>query len=487
MEISPDNQYINKFDNLDKLYKASITTTSLAESGISAQEKRFPLEEELGEYQKAFNKNASSAICKYMASMKSMEERDNCKMVNHSTKRNCMASQPTTAEFLHNTKEKYQKVINLPDHRIPTIHFVMGNESADMDSIISSIAYAYFLNQKSSNKEAIYIPLLNIRKEDINLRKDTLYLFKLLNISTQDLLFLDDNIPLDTLFNQDKLRLNLVDHNTLRPSLEHLCNAVESIIDHHTDEHKNYPLIDKNNSLIATVGPATTLIAEKIINSRTMTLTPELAALLLGPILFDTANLQAIEKTTQRDRQAVESLYPIAASLLSHDYYEKLLNARNDVSGLSVEMLLNKDFKEYLDGELLYGIASLPATVYWEQSNEKILAPDLEKFAKEHKLAFLVILMNNPNPNPNEHNRKIIVYSPTPKLLSAFESYIRSDSILSQELGNAAISNMENMAYYTTKQFISRKQLQPLFDFSQNKDILSAFEEIKKLTKSNFE
>lgn len=382
-----------------------------------------------------------------------------------------MAAQPTLAEFVHTSRERYQK--ELAAAELPVIHFVMGNESADLDSIVSSIAYAYLLNEdKNEGNRQSYFPLLNLRREEIALRKDALYLFQLMGISLEDLLFLDD-VVLDGLFAQNKLRLNLVDHNLLRPSQEYLSSAVERVIDHHVDEHKDYPLLAKEDKLIAVVGSATTLVAEKMLASQQIEMTPDISAFLLAPILLDTSNLQSKEKTTDRDRQVVEFLLLKAFPLIPPSYYEKLTAAKMDTSSFTPAMLLSKDFKEYLDGGLVYGIASLPNTVSWWMEDEQMLVPIIEKFADDRKLAFLIVLMANPEPQGPK--RKLIIYSPSPRLLEAFKTYMQEDKTLKELLVLRPSSHDKRMAYYTAEPFIARKQLQPLFHFAQRVDLMAIF------------
>ncbi len=384
-------------------------------------------------------------------------------------------SQLTPSEFLRSSKEHYQNIISSNPNRpqnLQEIHFVMGNESADLDSIVSSITYAYLLHHEKPNE--FYVPLLNIFREEIALRKDILHLFQQLGISSDDLLFLDDQVPLDDLFAQDKLRFTLVDHNILRPRQEHLSDAVERIVDHHADENKQYPLLTEENKTIAIVGSATTLVAEKIFSSSQIAMSSELATLLIGPILIDTANLQSEEKTTERDTNAVQLLQSLAPDL-PPNFYEELLEAKNDVSGLTPAMLLSKDFKEYLDGKLLYGISSLPATICWGTEDLPSIQPVLEKYAKERDLAFLIILMNNNDPQGPK--RKIMVYSPSERLIKAFDAYVQNDSALNQVLLVDPNSNDQQTHIYYAEKFIARKQLQPLFHFSQNPELIAIFEE----------
>lgn len=367
--------------------------------------------------------------------------------------------------FLQTSKEKFQMTLL---HDDTVIHFVMGNESADMDSVVSSIAYAYLLN---SQEEGMYLPLLNLYREELALRKDIQFLMEFLHICPENIICLND-VSLDSLYAQNRLRLNLVDHNLLRPRQEHLSNVVERIVDHHADENKSYPLLITENKLIAVTGSATTLIAEKIFSNSLMALTPELASFLLAPILLDTANLQSVEKTTERDIQAAKILS--SAASLSEDFYEKLLEAKNDISGLTPAMLLSKDFKEYLDGKLLYGIASLPPTICWGEKDLNSLQSILNKYAEDRDLSFLIVLMANDN--PEEPKRKILVHSPSRNLLKAFDQYIREDEVLSGILLACAQKQCCSNTKFYLADYIARKQLQPLFNFSQNARLMHTFE-----------
>lgn len=339
----------------------------------------------------------------------------------------------------------------------------MGNESADLDSIISSISYAYLLSRENAPAKEFYIPLVNINREEIVLRKDVLYLFQLYDISIEDILFLDDNILLDRLLEQKRLHLNLVDHHVLRPRQQHLSGVVERIVDHHVDENKQYPLTANENKLIAVVGSNATLIAEKIFSSQRVIISPEFAALLLAPILIDTSNLKSVEKTTDRDIKAAKKLQDIASPHLPQDFYQKLLACKNDVSGLTPTLLLSKDFKEYLDGNVLYGISSLPPSVHWNLEDLEAVGQTIQKFAHERDLAYLILLMSSHDP---QAKRKILVYSPSLALLKGFDVYVHTDERLKNILISDSFSEKFHVFFYRTEKPIARKQLQPLFDFS---------------------
>lgn len=367
-------------------------------------------------------------------------------------------TQHSISEFLHSSRARYEGVLTDPQ-KAEIIHFVMGNQSADLDSVISSISYAYFLSRENPATHAeLYIPLMNIHREEIALRKDILYVFGLFGISLNDILFLDDNAPLDSLFTENRLRLNLVDHNILRPRQEHLSDAVERIVDHHFDENKYYPLMTDHDKSIAVVGSNATLIAEKILSSNAA-ISPELAVFLLAPILIDTANLISVEKTTPRDACAAKALQDIASSHLPDDFYDTLAAAKNDSKGLTPAMLLSKDFKEFLQGNIVYGISSLPFTVRWGKSDLEAIAPIIQEHAHKRDLAFLILLMFSDEP---QIKRKILVYSRSSDLLKKIDAYMQTDQQLKEILIPDFFSKKLQMGLYRSEQMISRKQLQPL-------------------------
>jgi len=378
-------------------------------------------------------------------------------------------------EHLSTSKEKYVQGVVSDTNPLKEIHFVMGNESADLDSVVSAIAYAHLLNfENCSQPHQVYLPLLNLQRKDFFLRKDIIYLFDLLNISLEDLLFLDDGIPLEVLLREDKLRIQLVDHNSLNPRQKFLSSVIEGIVDHHKDEEVLYPLMTDKSKLIATVGSASTLIAEKFFLNNNLHISPELALLLLAPILVDTSNLQSIEKTTSRDVLAVETLKSLAAEILPSNFYEKLFTAKHDVSGLTLDMLLRKDFKEYLDGTLLYGISSFPTMVTWSEEDIPLIRPIIEEYAKHRKLSLLFVMMTEME--GLIPRRRILVYSPSCNILKAFHKHAHSDQILSQVFPPIS-SKDKRINFYVGDKMISRKYLQTFFNFSQNGELMQVFEQ----------
>lgn len=89
----------------------------------------------------------------------------------------------------------------------------LGNESCDLDSIVSALVYAHF-NARKFADGSISLPLLRCYREDIVLNQETVFIFGMLGIDSSELLYLDDISP-DVLSGVEDVSLVLVDHNSL--------------------------------------------------------------------------------------------------------------------------------------------------------------------------------------------------------------------------------------------------------------------------------
>ena len=67
----------------------------------------------------------------------------------------------------------------------------MGNESCDLDSAISSIVYATFLNWKNgeSTEKELFIPFLDVEREDFPLKTEVEFCLNMYNMFERYLLF----------------------------------------------------------------------------------------------------------------------------------------------------------------------------------------------------------------------------------------------------------------------------------------------------------
>jgi inorganic pyrophosphatase/exopolyphosphatase len=177
--------------------------------------------------------------------------------------------------WLRNAK---QTAISPPENT--SVLFVMGNEASDLDSCVSSIAYAYachvafdspalapllpqvVIDAMGANpmrplapgahpRKWVAVPVINIPEEDLALRGVATRLTRLAGIDESSLLFFPAARPAllaaaQTLGSDDvtdaadpRACLALVDHCALAPSQQSLAPLVAAIVDHHADQGRH--------------------------------------------------------------------------------------------------------------------------------------------------------------------------------------------------------------------------------------------------------
>ncbi|KAG7218822.1 hypothetical protein INR49_019690 [Caranx melampygus] len=241
----------------------------------------------------------------------------------------------------------------------PQFHVVLGNEACDVDSMVSALAYAYFLS-KTELSDTLTLPLLNIRQSELLLRSDNLFLLRQTGLSPQLLLF-RDQLDLRALHRDGRLRLTLVDHNILASADSDLEGAVVEVIDHHLLEREPSPSCPVT---VETVGSCATLVTERIIQKAPQILDQQLAQLLYAAVVLDCVNMApAAGKVTPKDSQYAAVLETRFPSLPPRGaLFQALNNAKFDVSGLNTEQMLLKDMKS-VSGSLNVSLSVLYVTL----------------------------------------------------------------------------------------------------------------------------
>ncbi|CAG9577434.1 unnamed protein product [Danaus chrysippus] len=280
---------------------------------------------------------------------------------------------------------------------------VLGNESCDLDSAVSALVYAAFLHwqysqikckactgkyRDDSYKDDIFIPILDVTRNDYPLKTDVVYCLKKHSINEKNLIFRDDFDFLQ-LVSKSKVSVVLTDHHFLCPRFDFLSPFVTEIIDHRPVVNASFTNI---RTTIELVGSCCSLITHRVRhlahlmnkdgeffntypvtadmlhsagrpnNSRVQKLhrsiltysgLPAQVDLSSRPyrvIILDTVNFSKdVNKGTPSDEDAVTYL----ERLMRIDDYHKercskllsLLSARSDVSSLSSSQLLRKDLK----------------------------------------------------------------------------------------------------------------------------------------------
>ncbi|XP_015258863.1 PREDICTED: protein prune homolog [Cyprinodon variegatus] len=212
----------------------------------------------------------------------------------------------------------------------PGVHVVLGNEACDVDSMVSALAFAYFLFRTAGGDPPV-LPLLNIRQSELVLRSDNLFLLRRTGLSP-DLLLFRDQLDLRALHTAGRLRLTLVDHNVLPSSDADLEGAVVEVLDHHQLERKASPSCPVT---VEMVGSCATLVTERIIQKAPQILDQQLAQLLYAAMVLDCVNMApAAGKVTPKDSQyaaALETRFPALPPRGA--LFQELQEAKFDVSG----------------------------------------------------------------------------------------------------------------------------------------------------------
>ncbi|EJW01812.1 hypothetical protein EDEG_03702 [Edhazardia aedis USNM 41457] len=260
----------------------------------------------------------------------------------------------------------------------PDVVICLGNEGADIDSFISSLVVAFA-------EDCIHV--INMRKEVFKSKGDLMYLCDLFRIDTDDLIYLerplltsvatkqigsyflvnDVAIPLS----EKRIKLILTDHNEPVDELREF--EVTMVIDHHRLENKVEQA--KRIYIDVDVGSATTLVAKylgddlsrkhhcikdpKNTDPEKVTLCESIAKLLLIPIVIDTSHLK--RRTSVFDSYEYKRLKRKAGvkKLELKTIRKNIQKARINDSKIATDIILQKDFKKYIQDKIVFGIATV--------------------------------------------------------------------------------------------------------------------------------
>ena len=337
------------------------------------------------------------------------------------------------------------------------VQCVMGNEAADLDSMASSVMYAYFNAQNAGTAgDTVFVPVINVPREDFKLRTEAVYLFKEAGIDIGLLLFMDE-VDLGALKAKGRLMLTLVDHNKLASFQEQLAGCVVEIIDHHKDEGL---FTGASTRIIEPVGSAATLVAEALLAKGNQRLEQGSATLLLGTILLDTVNLDPeAKRATPKDQQVVEQLLK-STGADRKGLFDMLQKEKFNVSALDTSDLLRKDYKEWKFGKIQVGISSVLLPIAdWLVKDTK-LSSSLDKYAKARKLDVLIAMNAYTEP---QFTRELVVFCPDASLRGKLLSFL-SGSDLGLAPMAASTVDKATALFAQANQSYSRKKLQPLID-----------------------
>ena len=341
-------------------------------------------------------------------------------------------------------------------------NLVFGNESGDLDSTISSIAYAYYM---AEGQKQDYVPVMNTTKEKLEHRYEVLYCLESMGVSKLDLLFLDE------LQNKESLgKITLVDHHQPNSKFKALGyhKLVDTVIDHHPDTGEMDSVAMR--VVDPSVGSCATLITEKI-KKLSLESATEIAFPLLSTIISDTSNFNPkLGRTSNRDIEAVDFLFQLlqcskSKPMFLEENYETILAKKIDESNLPTKDILAKDFKEYItSNNLKIGVsaANLSFEHWMNREGKRNFLTELHKFDKEHSFDLFIVMTTF---KTGKLQCEMLIMCDGEFPISFSKMYPEVECIL-EETGEI---NGKKYTIFKKSTLVTRKRLMPMiFDYLQN-------------------
>ncbi|XP_062828076.1 protein prune homolog 2 isoform X5 [Anolis carolinensis] len=300
-------------------------------------------------------------------------------------------------EFLQRSKTKLSR-----SKYLDKVHVVLGKKSCDLDSLISALTYAYYL-EKVSPPNILCLPVLNITRREFCYHTETKFILEELNIPESLHVFCDD-IYLNQLNNEGKLSLTLLNSSALTSEDKSLESAVVRVICPEAECDGNLELAESTSSLVA----------KELLQKAPELITLQLAHLLRGSILSKVMAMD-LEKITEEQEEVLSSLEQKFPELLPReDIITVLQGAQLQADGLRIEEAMLKDLKEVSDGEIKVAVS----TVYMNLEDcllHRNITGDLKAFVDKYGFDVLVILASYLSEEEQE-KRQIAVYSENTEL-----------------------------------------------------------------------
>ena len=269
--------------------------------------------------------------------------------------------------------------------------------------------------------------MVNLPESGIRLRPEFASVCSHSNIPLSHLITLND-LP-DQIKRPENIRWILVDHNKLQGQLgSRYGSQVHGVIDHHDEENFVPQDTAPEPRIIEKCGSCTSLVVQyckspwDAISSNSLSSgaahaqgefaiddsaviqgwDAQTAKMAIASILIDTANLTAPGKVEQVDRDAVEYLEAKiqmsirdARSWNRKAYYEEIDEVERDIGGLSLDEILQKDYKLWTENGLHLGMSSVVKPLRFlvdKAESGAALKEGIEKFMEERDLSIFAIM-----------------------------------------------------------------------------------------------
>ncbi|KAL3488960.1 hypothetical protein BJX62DRAFT_210527 [Aspergillus germanicus] len=387
-------------------------------------------------------------------------------------------------QFLRKALQVHQRFISGGLSRAESPIYVIGNPSADLDSIISALFYSYFANNRvPRDYPRPHVPVINLDNVPAGseLRRLRPEFVKALQLSRENAgETLNESLLLKEHFltvadfsaqlqqaekSQIQAESVLVDWNALPirssetrsgkgslPGLQGVEFTVVGCIDHHADETFLPSIPDTQPHIVEPAGSCISLVVamlekmglwRKSDTESASRSEEEMAKLALAPILIDTTNLTNKDKVTKFDTSAYDFLQPKAttsdSTWDSSRFYSKIQEMKeNSLELLTVDEILDRDYKEWAERPSRHtdqppvqiGICSMVKSIPWvvqKAGSSSAFLDSLKQFASQRNLD-LVIVMTAFSSAEGNFSRELHAYTLNERGVAALEAFITESS-----------------------------------------------------------
>ena len=303
---------------------------------------------------------------------------------------------------------------------------VVGHQNPDTDCTLSAIIMCEYLTHKWYDATPYILGTLN---------KETEYLLEKYNITCPEQVS-----DLDT-----EMEVCLVDHNESSQSVQNIAELnVTWLVDHHKMQFETSAPINIRVEPIC----STASILYKMFHEASIEISQKTATMMLACIMSDSLMFKS-PTTTQEDKDIVEELQKITKIDSLEDFAMPMFEAKSDLWDISVEDLIQYDYKVFELGSKRVGIGSLETTnpSYSLGRKEEVLVW-FESIKKDQNLDMIILCVVD---ILNEQNTTIVADGEDSEHLSKIFDVTVTDNLA--DLWNR-ISRKKQIANEFTKYFV---------------------------------
>ncbi|EXB75148.1 Protein prune-like protein [Morus notabilis] len=336
------------------------------------------------------------------------------------------------------------------------LHAVIGQDVSDVGSIASTIMYAFYLNETQKTDQFCTVPVINMKRADLNAHAELQWLLDSCQIDQSSLIFVDEvDLSYYDLFGS--LKLVLLNGHKLPAKQE---------------GESEYPWVEIFTETEDC--SCCTFVAEKFaLTSPEILVGKGFSRLLLAGILLDSGNLTNAH-CSSKDKYMATLLIHGAGRLGCTGLYQILRYKKHDISDLKVIDILRKDFKRWTRvgkpdgaGSRLtvshIGMSSIGISVSQLLSRVDTATQEITYFQQLEKLRLLMVVSGYYD-SKNNFKREILVSAESAELMKNLLSFFNSNAthLTLKVLHRPGLR--EEMRAFEIDKVISRKTIERLLE-----------------------